>query len=97
MKDRIWNGRVVGMADQTEIVALHNGDEVSGVEVQATEKGVWTLRVPTPLAIFSDEVHSCVVSLANGDLLGKFTVISGEPLVYKLQAETSRNVRSWIY
>jgi hypothetical protein len=26
------------MADQTEIVALHNGDEVSGVEVQATEK-----------------------------------------------------------
>ncbi len=38
MKDRIWHGRVVGMADQTEIVALHNGDEVSGVEVQATEK-----------------------------------------------------------
>lgn len=26
------------MADQPEIVALHNGDEVSGVEVQATEK-----------------------------------------------------------
>lgn len=87
MKDRIWHGRVVGMADQTEIVALHNGDEVSGVEVQATEKGVWTLRVPTPLAIFSDEVHSCVVSLANGDLLGKFTVIlvSLWPMNFKLK------------
>ena len=85
------------MADQPEIVALHNGDEVSGVEVQATEKGVWTLWVAAPLAIFSDGVYSCVVSLANGDLLGKFTVISGEPLVYELQAETSRNVRSWIY
>ena len=97
MKDRIWHDRVVGMADQTEIVALHNGDEVSGVEVQATEKGVWTLRVPTPLAIFSDEVHSCVVSLANGDLLGKFTVISGEPLAYKLQAEINRKLRGWIY
>ena len=97
MKDRIWHGRVVGMADQPEIVALHNGDEVSGVEGKPLKKGVWTLWVAAPLAIFSDGVHSCVVSLANGDLLGKFTVISGEPLDYKRQAETSRNVRSWIY
>jgi hypothetical protein len=29
--------------------------------------------------------------------LGKFTVISGGPLAYELQAEISRNVRAWIY
>jgi hypothetical protein len=38
-----------------------------------------------------------MVSLANGDLLGKFKVIFGEPSAYELQAEISRNVRSWIY
>jgi hypothetical protein len=86
LKNGIWHGRVVGMADQPEIVAVHNGDEVPGLEVQTTKKGIWTLRVPAPLAIFSDGVHSCVVSLANGDLLGKFTVISGEPLAHELQA-----------
>ena len=94
LKNVIWHGCVVGMADQTEIVAVHKGDEVPGVEVQVTEKGVWTLRVPAPLVIFSDEVLSCVVSLAKGELLGKFTVVSREPLANELQAEISHNVRS---
>jgi|TARA_B110000240_G_scaffold17398_1_gene17787 hypothetical protein len=38
LKNGIWNGRVVGMANQPEIVAVLNGDEVLGLEVQATEK-----------------------------------------------------------
>lgn len=88
-----WEGMLMAEAMgaySPQIEVLHLGQPIEGVELIADgemEK-LWTLRVPIPAELLSEGVQTFLIRDArSGELLERFTVITGEPLEDDLRAE----------
>ena len=78
LRNGIWSGQLKGAADAPNVIATYQGVELAGVSVTPPADGLWSLKLPLPLEMLSDGVHSCVISLATGEKTGDFTVIAAE-------------------
>jgi len=90
LRNGIWSGQLKGAADAPNVIATYQGVEIAGISVTPLADGLWSLKLPLPLEMLSDGVHSCLISLATGEKTGDFTVIAGEILAGDLRAEIAQ-------
>ena len=68
------------------MIATYQGVEIADMSVTPFADKLWSLKLPLPLEMLSDGVHSCVISLATGEKIDDFKVIAGEMLAGDLRA-----------
>ena len=90
LRNGIWSGQLEGAADAPNVIATYQGVGIAGISVTPLADRLWSLKLPLPLEMLSDGVHSCVISLATGEKIGDFTVITGEILAGDLRAKIAQ-------
>ena len=90
LRNGIWTGQLEGAVDAPNVIATYQGVEIADISVTPLADGLWSLKLPLPLEMLSDGVHSWVNSLMTGEKIGDFTVIAGEILAGDLQAEIAQ-------
>jgi len=92
MRNGLWEGRIHG-ADLNGMpppVGVRYLDEpVEGVRLSENrDDSCWDISIPIPKHALTDGVHSFVIfDESNGEKLGDFCLIAGEPLSDDLRAE----------
>ena len=87
LRNRIWSGQLEGAADTPNVIATYQGVEIAGISVTPLADRLWSLKLPLPLEMLSDGVHSCIIPWTTGEKIGDFTVIAGDVLAGDLRAE----------
>ena len=87
----VWEGRLRGADgdEAPELTVTHMDEPVAGVElIRAEEPGCWQMRLPLPPEALSDGVQTLQVwDTRSGELLGRVTLIAGDPPADDLRAE----------
>lgn len=82
----VWEAVLSGTAEAPVIEVLTGGRAVEGVEVIPVQDGRFALRVPIPSWALNDGVQVFLVQ-SGGAVLGRFTLIAGEPAEGDIRAE----------
>ena len=88
----VWEGVLEGTesaAAAPEVEVTHLLDTLDGVAVTKRSDGPgWVLQVPVPSKVISDGVQTFVITDKTRDeILGEFTLLSGEALSYDIRVE----------
>lgn len=84
----LWEGVLSGAPDAPVIVATHQGRVLADVDVLPVpgRAGQFMVRVPLPVALLTEGVHTVLIGM--GDLvLAQVSVVAGVPLEDDLRAE----------
>lgn len=87
----VWEGALSADAPAPpDIVALHAGRQIDGVEVALVpgKSGRFTVRLPIPAWALNEGVQTFVLQ-SGGQTLAQFTLIAGQPLDEDIRAELS--------
>ena len=90
----VWEGVLKDPSEDgraPEIIVTHLQEAIKGVEISnGGQPGDWLLRVPVPAERIADGVQTFVISDApTGDMLGSFSIVSGDALSYDIRAEVA--------
>ena len=92
LQEGVWEG--VLTADgagnyQPEVTVTHLEKPIEGVTVsEDSDHGIWTIRVPIPVATLSDGVQTFLIfDGASNTKLSDFTLIAGEAVADDIRAE----------
>lgn len=91
----VWHGElsVLGPENaQPQVEVRHMNKVLQGVTLKEDpeQKGHFGLSVPIPIEVLADGVQTFVITDAdNGERLGAFNIISGQPMQDDLRAELS--------
>jgi len=80
-----WEGVWKGEAPP-RITVVHLEKVLPGLEVAAEGEGKWRLGLPIPAELISDGVQTFLVR-QDGETVGRFSIVTGEPLEDDLRAE----------
>lgn len=86
----LWEAELAGQGDAPPAVEVwHLERKLDGVVVgERTAEGRWPVSVPIPGALLSEGVQTFLVKDAEtGTQLGRFTIVTGEPLEDDIRAE----------
>ena len=61
LRNGIWSGRLEGAADAASLIATYQGVEIANMSVTAIADNLCILKLPLPLEMLSDRVHSCII------------------------------------
>lgn len=88
----VWSGVLSGWpaGPAPELVLLHGGEEVAGVDVTPADGGDWRVEVRVPDAVISDGAHALTIAETGGGApLASFTLIAGDALRDNIRAEVA--------
>ena len=85
----VWTAIITCASDEPNISVTHLEKQVHGVTLTKTEtKGQWELKVPVPVDAICDGVQTFLVTdKKTDDVVGSFSLISGEALGDDIRAE----------
>ena len=85
----VWTAIITGAKEEPSLRVTHLEKHIAGVNVTKTEtKGQWELKVPVPVEVICDGVQTFLVTDITADeVIGNFTLISGEALGDDIRAE----------
>lgn len=93
IKEGVWEGIISSPTPDgatPDVVVTYLETPLVDVEVvaQADSQSEWLLRVVIPSALISDGVHTFIISdKRNGQQMGSFSIVAGEPLSQDIRAE----------
>lgn len=92
-----WEGELRRTDDRVteapDLIALHNGVELTGLEVVAKpgDTGVWSVRFAVPLHLLDEGVQTFLFCLRDdGVKLGECVILAGSPLSDDIRAEVGQ-------
>ena len=88
----VWEGvlsRSGGGREAPRIEVTEKERQIDGVEVtEIPGEMTWALRVPIPANVISDGIQTFLIrDAASNEVIGHFTLMSGEALAYDIRAE----------
>ncbi|MGP3696933.1 hypothetical protein [Rhodobacter sp. NSM] len=79
----VWEGLLVAAGEAPQLEVMHLGEVVAVPEILAipNRSGQWTVRVPIPVQLLSEGIHTFLVREAGvAGKLAHFTIVAGAPL-----------------
>jgi hypothetical protein len=79
IRDGVWEGLLMGQAEQPTLQVLHQDAPINGMTVSAVagQPGHWAVRVPIPAQTVSEGVQTFVIrDQISSQTLAHFTVIA---------------------
>ena len=94
MQSGVWEGVLKTSAGtaKPEVEVIHLDQTLPSVSLtqDTSQPGAFVLRVPVPSDLLADGVQTFVIrDKASGDVLGSFTIVTGEPLDDDIRAEVA--------
>ncbi|WP_444453358.1 hypothetical protein ACTTAI_20000 [Rhodobacter capsulatus] len=80
-----WEGVWAG-ASEPAFQIVHQARALPGLACDGLGDGRWRLSLPIPVELLSDGVQTFLLQ-ADGETVGSFTILSGQPLEADLRAE----------
>lgn len=83
----IWEGVVLSQ-ELPRVEVLHLGQVLEGLGAERLAEGKWRLSLPIPAEVLADGVQTFLVrDLENGEIVERFSIVTGAPLEQDLRAE----------
>ncbi|WBL32707.1 hypothetical protein O5O51_13425 [Sinirhodobacter sp. HNIBRBA609] len=83
----IWEGVILSQ-ELPRVEVLHLGQVLEGLGAERLAEDKWRLSLPIPTEVLADGVQTFLVrDLENGEIVERFSIVTGAPLEQDLRAE----------